>query len=174
MLMHDSSQCPICGASLTLGSMSDGQFSAFLAACRNELAGVQARFQQRIRDAGQWFYDLSDCTLRIGGQSFSITPIGTYSAEYQSWLWAWANDEFPLLAREASKRLQTLHTVTGFHVFTNPGIGASANEADDFVALSVHSLGAIGFFRVPSESRQASTLFLAVHERTDSKCDRKA
>lgn len=144
--------------------MSDEQFSAFIAACRDELARLQPQFQQRIRSGGQWFYDLSDCTLRIGDQSFPITPIGTHSPERQSWLWAWANDEFPHRAHETSKRLQTLHTLTGFRVFTSPGIGASASDAQDFAALAVHCLDAIGIFRVPG----APTLFLAVHEPENS------
>ena len=148
--------------------MSDEEFSAFLTACRNELASLQPTFQQRIHGGGRWFYDLSDCTLRFGDESFPITPIGTYSPAYQSWLWAWVNDDFPLPAREASKRLQSLHTLTGFRVFTSPGVGASASDANDFVALSVHELGAVGFFRVSSENTTPA-LFLAVHEQTASK-----
>lgn len=144
--------------------MSDEQFSAFLTDCRSKLATVQGRFGQRIAGAGRWFYDLSDCTLSIGDEVFSITPIGTYSAERQSWLWAWANEDFPLPARDVAKRLQDLHATTGFGVFANPGVEASASDADDFVAMSVHHLGAIGFFRVPSEDA-APTLFLAVYER---------
>ncbi len=162
--MHDSSNCRICGVLPPRGSMSDERFAAFLAACRDELARLQPQFQQRTSGDGQWFYDLSDCTLRICAQSFPITPIGTHSSEHQSWLWAWANDEFPLRAREASKRLQTLQKVTGFQIFTSPGIGASDSDAEDFAALAVHSLGAIGFFRVPG----TPTLFLAVHEPANS------
>ena len=157
-----------CSNSPTSGSMSDEEFSAFRTACRAELATLQAQFQHRIREGGQWFYDLSDCTLNIGKQSFSMTPIGTHSAERQSWLWAWANEEFPLAARDASKQLQLLHTRTGFRVFTSPGIPASASDAQDFVAFAVHSLGAIGCFRVPSDA-STPTLFLAVHERSLSK-----
>jgi hypothetical protein len=145
--------------------MSDDEFFAFLATCRDELVSLQAEFQQRINGRGQWFYDLSDCTLLIGDQSFPITPIGTYSAEYQSWLWAWANDEFPIKARDASKRLQSLHTLTGFQVFNEQGIGASSADAQDFAALAVHSLSAIGIFRTSGPS----ALYLAVHEPSDSK-----
>jgi hypothetical protein len=140
--------------------MSDEQFSTFLAACRDELARIQPQFQERICGAGRWSYDLSDCTLRIGQHCFPITPIGTHSPEHQTWLWAWANDEFPPCAREASKSLQTLEKLTGFKVFTSPGIGASDRDAQDFAALAVHCVDAIGFFRIPG----AATLFLAVHE----------
>jgi len=57
---------------------------------------------------------------------------------YQTWLWAWANEEFPEAARAVSRQLQLLHSVTGFRVFINPGIEASAADAQDFAALSVH------------------------------------
>ena len=66
------------------------------------------------------------------------------------------------MARAASRQLQSLHSVTGFRVFMNPGIEASSQDAQDFAALAVHHLGAIGFFRNGSES---PILYLAVHER---------
>ncbi len=143
--------------------MSDEQFYSFVATCRDELALLQPQFQQRVCGSGKWFYDRSDCTLRVGEEGFSITPVGTHSSEYQSWLWAWANEDFPTPAREASKVLQTLEILTGFRVFTNPGIRASESDALDLSALAVHSLGALGIFRVPG----ATTLFLAVLEPAD-------
>jgi hypothetical protein len=145
--------------------MSDDEFFAFLNACRRELGALQSQFQERIEEGRPWSYDLADGTLRIGDESFPIVPIGTYSAEYNSWLWAWANEDFPLSSRETSKHLQSLHTLTGFQVFLDRGIGASASDAQDFAALAVHCLGAIGFFRVPG----TPILYLAVHE-SDSNC----
>jgi hypothetical protein len=142
--------------------MSDEDFFAFLAACRNELADKQVRFQERIAGAARWSYDMADCSLTIGDERFSMTPVGTHSPEYQTWLWAWANEDFPPIAREASRRLQALHAVTGFRVFLDPGIGASSADAQDFAALAVHHLGAIGVFRSTSDG---PTLYLAVHER---------
>jgi hypothetical protein len=142
--------------------MSDREFFAFLGACRDELAAKQARIQQRVAGAAHWSYDLADCSLTIGGERFPMTPVGTHSAEYQTWLWAWANEDFPPRAREAARPLQALHARTGFRVFLDPGIGASAKDAQDFTALAVHQLGAIGFFRSPSDG---PTLYLAVHER---------
>ena len=159
--MHYSSQCPVCSASSSPGSMSDAEFFAFLNTCRHGLAEAQSQFQKRIIGEDQWFYDLADGKLTIGTQTFSITPIGTYNSEHKSWLWAWANDEFPPLALETSKRLTELHAITGFRVFLDPGISASENDAEDFVALAVHCLGAIGFFRTAA----VPVLFLAVHER---------
>ena len=141
--------------------MSDEEFFAFLAACRDELADKQLRFQQRIAGVERWFYDLRDCSLTMGSERFPVTPVGTHSPEYQTWLWVWANEEMPEMARVASRQIQSLHTVTGFRVFIDPGIEASSADAQDFTALAVHQLGAIGFFREPSDG---PTLYLAVHE----------
>lgn len=160
--MHDSSTCPICHGLPIDGRMSDEEFFAFLAACRDELADKQSRFQQRIAGDGRWNYDLRDCSLTIGSQRFRVTPIGTHSPEYQTWLWTWANEEMPEAARAASRQIQSLHDVTGFRVFINPGIEASSADAQDFAALSVHQLGAIGIFREASDN---PTLYLAVHEQ---------
>ena len=160
--MHDSSTCPICHGLPVDDRMTDAEFFAFLSACRDELADKQSAFQQRISGGGRWVYDLRDNSLTIGSERFPITAIGTYSVDYETWLWAWANEEFPEVARAASRELQSLHSVTGFRVFMNPGIEASSQDAQDFAALAVHHLGAIGFFRDGSES---PILYLAVHER---------
>ena len=107
--MHDSSTCPICHGVPVDGSMTDAEFFAFLSACRDELADKQLQFQQRIAGAESWRYDLEDCSLTMGSERFPVTPVGTYSLEYETWLWAWANEEFPEAARTASRQLQSLH-----------------------------------------------------------------
>jgi hypothetical protein len=159
--MHDSTTCPICSRLSIHGSMSDQEFFSFLAACRNELTDKQERFQQRMSSAAPWSYEMADCSPTICGQRFPITPVGTWNSEHQSWLWAWANDTFPPMARETSRKVQALHAVTGFRVFLDPGIKASLADAQDFAALAVHHLGASGFFRTTSSG---TTLYLAVHE----------
>jgi len=161
--MHDSSTCPICRGLPVDGSMTDEAFANLLDACREELALKQARFQERIAGARRWHYEMADASLVIGDIRFSMTPIGTYSAEYLTWLWAWANEDFPEVARAASRQIQELHAVTGFKVFINPGIEASRDDAQDFTALAVHQLGASAVFRCPAEGK-APVLYLAVHD----------
>jgi hypothetical protein len=159
--MHDSSTCPICRTLPAGGALSDAAFDGFLAACRGELAAKQGRFQQRIAGAARWFYEMADGSLAIGDEQFGMTPIGTYSAAHQSWLWAWANEEFPPAAKQSAAALRDLYAVTGFRVFVEPGIPASPADALDFVALAVHQLGAIAMFRSPAEG---PVLYLAVSE----------
>ena len=159
--MHDSSTCPLCRGLPANGSMSDEQFFDFLAACREELETKQAAFQRQVADVNQWSYDMADETLTLDDMRFGMTPIGSYSKEYQTWLWAWANDGFPEVARAAARRIQSLYDLTGFQVFLDPGIPADAEDAQDLAAMAIHQLGAIGQYRFPSETRM---LYLAVHE----------
>jgi hypothetical protein len=105
---------------------------------------------------------MANCSLTIGDHEFRMTPVGTHSPEYQTWLWAWANPDFPALARETARQVQELHKVTGFRVFVNEGIAASSVDAQDLTAMAVHHLDAIGLFRAPSED--GPTLFFAVHD----------
>jgi hypothetical protein len=161
--MHDSSSCEVCRGLPIHGSLSDEEFLTFLASCRKELAAKQETFQLRIQGSARWFYEMADGTLTVGDSLFGMTPIGTHSSAHNSWLWAWANEDFPAVARTASARIQSLHTVTGFRVFVDPGVKASSADAQDFTALAVHILGAIGFFRCPSDGSKP-VLYLAVHE----------
>jgi hypothetical protein len=158
--MHDSSTCEICRGLPIDGSLTDEQFAGFLDACRREMAGKQQTFQQRIEGASRWRYEMVEGTLTVGDTVFGMTPIGTFSEEHKSWLWAWANPDFPPSARQAASGIQSLHAITGFKVFLNEGTTASAVDAQDLVAFAVHALSASGFFRCPSDG---PTLYLAVH-----------
>jgi hypothetical protein len=141
--------------------MSDEEFLAFLSACREELAVKQAAFQARNAGASRWYYEMADRSLTIGNTRFTMTPIGSFSPKYESWLWAWANEDFPEVARTASRVIQGLYAVTGFRVFLDPDILASSADAQDFTAVAVHHLDAIGFLRCPSDG---PVLYLAAHE----------
>lgn len=160
--MHDSSRCPVCSVERPAGIMSDEEFCSFLQMCRDELAARQ-EWLEKITLGTSWHYDLDEGLMRIGENVFPITAIGSHSDEYGTWLWAWANEDFPPVARKASKRLQALYGVTGFQVFLDPGIAATSKDAQDFAAVAVHCLEALGMFRVPG----SPALYLAVHDQTD-------
>lgn len=162
--MHDSSHCPVCRSQPAAGGLTDDEFHAFLRACRDELAAKQARFQQRIASAARWQCELAEGTLSFDGMIFGITPVGTYSEAEQTWLWAWANESLPQKARETSRPIQALFDRTGFRVFVDAGLPATASDAEDLTAMALHELGATGLFRIPSEGL---TLYLAVHATVD-------
>jgi hypothetical protein len=66
--------------------------------------------------AARWFYEMADGSLTIGYTRFGMTPIGTSSAAHQSWLWAWANEAFPPVAKESARTCRLAGTgFTGQH-----------------------------------------------------------
>jgi hypothetical protein len=59
---------------------------------------------------------MADGSLAIGYTRFGMMPRDTYSAAHQSWLWAWANEEFPPVAKESAATCETAGNVfTGQH-----------------------------------------------------------
>lgn len=139
--------------------MTDEQFQAFVLSCHAELTEKQPSFVQCLTPSGQWFYDLAALTITFQEATRRAVPIGSYSPHNGSWLWAWANEDFPPLAREASSAIQGLHETTGFQVFRDPGFPVLPEEVNDLIAMSIHQLNAVGFFRSPTDG---PTLYLAV------------
>lgn len=127
--------------------MSEEQFNAFLEACRVELEQKQTAFFGQFADDVAWSFDIDQGTFSLNEQAFPMTPIGSFSEAHQTWLWAWANDSFPDAARDASRQLQSLYKRTGFRVFADEAIKATADEAEDLATLANHELGAVAEFR---------------------------
>jgi hypothetical protein len=64
----------------------------------------------------RWFSEMADGSLTIGDTQFGMMPSGTYSAADQPWLWAWANEAFPPVAKESAATCETAGNVfTGQH-----------------------------------------------------------
>jgi hypothetical protein len=160
--MHDSTHCPLCQGVAGPGEMTDEQFEAFLEACRAELREKQASFTQRTGNYGKWSYDLSTERLTLGEETFAIVAVGSHSPSHETWLWGWANEDYPQNARSAAQQIQQLFELTGFRVFTDPGCPASSLDAQDFTALALHQLGGCGMFRIPSKREDGPTTYLAV------------
>lgn len=158
----------MCGGHADGTSFSDEEFARFLIACRSELAAKQEALRSAIDGALRWSYDLEQGTLQIGPATFPMTVVGSYSETRKTWLWGWANEGLPEPAREASRALRGLYDLTGFAVFTDDGIEASSEDAQDLSAMAVHHLGAVALFRVPPEASDESSLYLALHSAAPS------
>ena len=73
--MHDSSTCEVCRGLPIRSSLSDDEFFAFLASCRNEVAAKQVVFERRIHGASRWSYDMAERTLAIDDFLFGMTCV---------------------------------------------------------------------------------------------------
>lgn len=141
--------------------MSDSEFADFLSACRAGLAVKQAEISERF-GRSPYLYDIDQGLLTVGGGAHFISVIGTYCVSRRTWLWGWANDSYCDAARERSASLKGLRDVTGFQVFADQGVGATASDAMDLVATAVHYLDAEGFWREDFTDLQ---VYLAIHPK---------
>ena len=158
----DDHVCPTCKRADDSEAISHDDFMRIVEVAESELRTKQDFFQRRTAEIGTYFYDLDDCTLKLDDLVFRIVPIGTFSNPYQSWLWAWANDEFPTVARDASARIKQLYDLTRWEVFASEGIPTSISDAQTLCALAIHILGAHGLYKLPGETLEEPILYLAV------------
>ena len=148
--MHDSSTCPICHGLPVDDRMTDAEFFAFLSACRDELAYKQSAFQQRISGGGRWVYDLRDNSLTIGSERFPITAIGTYSVDYETWLWAWANPSIDADLKRDALRVLDYGRQHGVERLTTPKWPADETDGWRMAALANRLCSSNGAYRGPA------------------------
>ncbi|MBS2027085.1 MAG: hypothetical protein JST54_04195 [Deltaproteobacteria bacterium] len=138
----------------------DDAFDALLA---KAMAAYVAK-QARLTDAeGAWHYDLVTGAFRLGADAYGFTPIATYVPERSSWLWGWANDAFPPLARERSARLKRLAQKTHYQIFNTAGFAVRREEIDELCALALHELEGLFVFKAKDQS---PWMFLVIEEQS--------
>jgi hypothetical protein len=126
--------------------MSDGEFADFLSACRGELQVKQTGIAECLKRR-PYAYDIDQGLLTLGSEAHSMVVIGTYCVSRRTWLWGWANDSYSDAARERSASLKGLRDLTGFQVFADDGLMATASDALDLVAIAVHYFAADGYWQ---------------------------
>jgi hypothetical protein len=144
----------------------DRRFDELLSRSIDAFRDVQRRFQAEIGAFSRWHYDLASCMLSLKSSTatvdYPIVPIATYVHSAREWLWAWANDSFPTVAREAAESLKALHKQTEYRIFEAPASTVAENDLEELVAIAIHHLGAHGLFRSRTGD---TTLLLAVFEK---------
>lgn len=151
--------------------MNDIEFNRLLAYCVEELKQKQHDLDLAygLSAAARWQFEAEEGVLVFmdeRGQAlhrFSVTPIGTFAAQKDSWKWAWANGHLPQSLRGKAGRIKSLQAETDFDLFTNPD-DFSVDEAMawELAAISVQFLGALGCYRTPNRD---TYLFLALEAR---------
>jgi hypothetical protein len=87
---------------IAIMSMNDNEFECFLAQCLEEFEQKQSYLMQEF---GMGRYERFNVDLKTGIIEFkensvvkivaNITPIGSYSTNNSSWMWAWGNPSIP-------------------------------------------------------------------------------
>lgn len=122
-----------------------------------------AKFSVEIKDYANWHYNLDELFIKFekGDKSsrFSIIPVGTYSSEYHSFLWSWANNDFSENARMESAKLKLAYSEFPFKAFQVEGFKCMQEELDEILAISLYHLNGKVIFKIKDEN---PWLFLCV------------
>lgn len=138
-------------------SMEDDEFESFIDTSIDNLEAKQSNLEEKY---GLGYFDRYDLDVENEVITFSSSsgkrlkatfiPIGTFSPDKSSWMWAWNNQAFTDSLRAKSEKLQSLSDLTGFEMFTNPTAEVDENMAWEMVAMSIHILESQGVYRAPA------------------------
>jgi len=135
----------------------DTQFAALLEKALEAYRSKQQAFAAAIKSFERWHIDAEMCHLQFSNskgqtKTFAITPIATYLPEPEDWVWAWANDAFPVLSGIKSARVKALSLKTGYKIFEAACIRASLSDIDELCALALHELNGLAIFKIKDQS----------------------
>lgn len=148
--------------------MNEDDFDQFVETCLQELKAKQATLEAQygLGGMGRWHIDQDQQSLDFFDASnelkirFSVTPIGSFAANTETWKWAWANPHIKPAMREKAATLKTLHDKTEYDLFKDDGMFESDMVmAWELAAMAVNHLGALGCYKAPN---QETHLFLAL------------
>ena len=120
-------------------------------------------FSSEVEGFEEWHYSLDDLSLEFKNHSeskkYEIIPIGTYSPERNSFLWAWANEDFAGSIADSALALKELESEFGFRAFSSKGFPCKQNDLDEILAISMYGLKGRTVFKEKSNN---PWLFLCV------------
>ena len=112
-------------------------------------------FSKEIDEYSKWFYSLDNLTIDFSNEtksaSYSIIPVGTYSKEYGTFLWGWANKGWSENTKNAAIVLKELHNEFGFNAFLQEGFSCKEEELDEILSLSLYGLNGMTIFKIKDE-----------------------
>ncbi len=91
-----------------------------------------------------------DARKRVGLEA-TLTPIGSFSAKTNTWLWGWANPSILPELRAKAEKLKELKEITGKIMFGQRKFRATEVRAWRLASMAVRHLNAVGCYRTPSK-----------------------
>ena len=134
--------------------MNDKEFQGYLDNCYESLEKKQQALLENYGFGSldqfnhdfekEEIYFLRDDTLEVKAK---IIPIGSCSAEAETWVWAWADDVFPDGLRAKSEKLKELEYMTGFEMFGSETIQVDEDMVWEITAMALELLGSEGAYK---------------------------
>ena len=145
------------------------KFEAFIDSCYQELIKKQKQLikQYQLSAYDRFWIDqkteilqfISDDEVKL---EFYYLPVGSWSANSNSWMWAWANTSLTEELRAKATVFRELAELTNNSIFTTPSFEAEEITAHELTAMAVHHIDAPGMYIAPSGHLKTFVALLGV------------
>ena len=137
----------------------ENEFNDFVNNCYKD---CEAKQQALIKDFNlpsydsYWFSQTTE-TLQFKNDGkveleFTAVPIGSWSGESNSWMWAWANESITEKLRLKAAKIKELSDLTGNDIFKDDAFEADEALAHKLTAMAVYHLDALGMYIAPLDN----------------------
>ncbi|MGV3586010.1 MAG: DUF6882 domain-containing protein [Adhaeribacter sp.] len=123
----------------------------------NNLKILQESFKKdfNIDEYSHWFYNQSTELLKLNNESeeayFKYIPIGTYSNNSKTWMWAWHNEDSVEQSKYETLALQHCGVDNDFEKLAEGYFNSDECDGWEFTAIAHRFLGGIGGYKVNSD-----------------------
>jgi len=116
----------------------------------------QDSFSVEIDNYDKWHYSLDDLEIKFYNNTsetiYNMVPIGTFSKEYDTFLWSWENEDLDEKTKNEAVKLKEIYKEFPFKAFQVESFKCEAEELDEICAIARYFFNGKAIFKVKDES----------------------
>lgn len=150
----------------SMENMSKEQFGQMIRDCYREMEEKQEKLIQKYgvdKYAKCWFdFDTNMLKFYRGnkvGLELKAYALGTWTPSDGTWLWAWADPDFPQTVKEGQEKLKELYGNDKTGLFKSRGFVGNENKVYEAVSITLKQMNAMGVYKIDYKN---SKLYLAI------------
>lgn len=139
----------------------------------NRLTEIQDNFRAEyaIDSYAHWYYTQASEILRLYSDDkeiyFKYIPVGSYSRNSNTWLWAWSNQNSIEPRKLRTLKIRELGEQLKFEKLTKNHFEGNEYTGWELTSISFHLLGGIGTYRVVSEHLEIYFILTDIVSKTE-------
>ena len=139
----------------------------------HRLTEIQDRFRADydINSYESWYYTQASEILRLYSDNkeifFKYIPVGSYSRNSNTWLWAWSNKDSVEPRKLRTLKIKELGEQLKFEKLSNSYFEGDEYTGWELTSIAFHKLGGIGTYRVISDHLEIYFILTDVIDKND-------
>ena len=139
----------------------------------HRLTEIQDNFRTKyeISSYENWYYTEASEILRLYSNDkeifFKYIPVGSYSRNSNTWLWAWSNKDSVEPRKLRTLKIKELGEQLKFEKLTNSYFEGDEYTGWELTSIAFHNLGGIGTYRVVTDHLEIYFILTEVVDKTE-------